>query len=139
MEYRDILKKVEKLEHDNQVLKNRVDRQRLILDEFVALLEIHCKEDIMEIRISHDNMPPHIKSSFGILSKTKIYLRTNSVDGEGTLNSNATFGDVLGILNAITPCRFSINKRYLNLPVGKLPNIDRKNLYTNNCLVIIKL
>jgi len=131
MEYRDILKKVEKLEHDNQVLKNRVDRQRLILDEFVALLEIQSKEDIIRIEIL--NCPQ--KSPI----LTEVHIVTRKFEGTATLDSKATLGDVIGELNTITSCRFNINKRYLNLPVGKLPNIDRKNLYTNNCLVIIKL
>ena len=131
MNLHDALKKIERLEHDTRVLRNHLDGQQRILDEFVALLTIHSRADIDEIKIISypQEIPP----------KTKIYLKTGGVDGTISLDSRAIFKDVIDQLNNITPCRFSIDKRYLDLPIGKLPDVDRKNLYTNNCLIIIKL
>jgi len=124
MEYQELLKKVEKLEHDNQVLFNRIDRQQRILNELVALLEINCLEDITWVKISNHD----------ILLKSKNHFIV------GRYGEWDTLGNVVREMNEKgSGFRLTIKERYKHLPTSILPSIDRKNLYTNNCLIVVKL
>jgi len=124
MEYQELLKKVERLEHDNRVLSNRVDRQQIILDEFMALLEIHCLEDIAWLKISGS----------GILLKSKNHFIV------GKYGKDDSIGAVVKEMNDEGGgFRLTIKGRHKHIPASILPDIERKNLFTNNCLVIIKL
>jgi len=124
MEYQELLKKVERLEHDNRVLFNRVDKQQLILDEFVALLEIHCLEDITWLKISGSD----------ILLKSKNHFIV------GRYEKGDSIGDVVKEMNDENGgFRLTIKGRHKHIPASILPDIDRKNLFTSNCLVVIKL
>ena len=139
MDREELLKKVEFLEYQAKKHWHFIERQQKMLDELVAILEIHSRTDIKSIEIMSDGHGRGIIIS-NKDEKEKIYF-----------GDCRTIGDLVDFQKASTAhfCnkypndrekfRLSIASKHRNVPIEKLPSIKYENLYANKCLILIKL